>query len=296
MPVSTRPRPLAALTILAAIAGPVASAAGDVTVTERLSSQTHYVLAGTGAFTDEYDVTLTSDDLSTPFVETQTYNAFMFADSPPSSAGEAAATGTTLRDDRLIFEGGSLVQVISSASAFGTTEHISGGGTAQLSTQNNFAITFTVTEPTEITLEGVMNPATGDFAEVRLQATDSLFPVFRFRSLDGDSGPYLHRGTLAPGEYRLKADLLFYDLRNAQTDPPVFTDSGDYTMTFTLGDGPTDCPADVDGNGGIDTSDLIAVLAAWGDCPGCEADLDGNGFVDTADLIAVLAAWGPCPG
>ncbi len=53
------------------------------------------------------------------------------------------------------------------------------------------------------------------------------------------------------------------------------------------------CPADLDGSGEVGFSDLLAVLAAWGNKGGPE-DLDGNGVVDFGDLLIVLRAWGPC--
>ena len=55
------------------------------------------------------------------------------------------------------------------------------------------------------------------------------------------------------------------------------------------------CPADVDGSGSVDASDLAAVLGAWGACSGCAADVDDSGAVDASDLAAVLGAWGVCP-
>ena len=58
--------------------------------------------------------------------------------------------------------------------------------------------------------------------------------------------------------------------------------------------GAVDCPADIDQSGGVDFADLLAVLSAWGPCPGCDADLDDSGAVNFSDLVAVLAAWGPC--
>jgi hypothetical protein len=53
-----------------------------------------------------------------------------------------------------------------------------------------------------------------------------------------------------------------------------------------------ECPADFDGDGDVDTADLLHLLAAWGTPDG---DVDGDGDTDTADLLALLAAWGPCP-
>ena len=53
------------------------------------------------------------------------------------------------------------------------------------------------------------------------------------------------------------------------------------------------CPADLDCDGDVSTSDLLALLAAWGQVL-VPADIDGNG-VSTSDLLALLTAWGPCP-
>jgi hypothetical protein len=52
------------------------------------------------------------------------------------------------------------------------------------------------------------------------------------------------------------------------------------------------CPADFDGDGDVDTADLLYLLAAWGTPDG---DVDGDGDTDTADLLALLAVWGECP-
>lgn len=57
------------------------------------------------------------------------------------------------------------------------------------------------------------------------------------------------------------------------------------------------CPTDLDGDGTVGFSDLLALLAAYGDCPGpgsCEADLDGDGNVGFSDVLVLLAEWGPC--
>jgi hypothetical protein len=51
-------------------------------------------------------------------------------------------------------------------------------------------------------------------------------------------------------------------------------------------------PGDVDGDGDVDTTDLLLLLAAWGDCPGCPEDVNGDGVVNTADLLILLGNWG----
>ena len=55
---------------------------------------------------------------------------------------------------------------------------------------------------------------------------------------------------------------------------------------------PPECPADFDGDGDVDTADLLHLLGCWGDSCG---DVDGDGDTDTADLLALLGAWGECP-
>jgi subtilisin family serine protease len=54
----------------------------------------------------------------------------------------------------------------------------------------------------------------------------------------------------------------------------------------------SECPADFDGNGVVDTADLLFLLGAWGTPAG---DVDDDGDTNTADLLALLGAWGECP-
>jgi len=65
----------------------------------------------------------------------------------------------------------------------------------------------------------------------------------------------------------------------------------DYVVLLTEAGGEP-CPADFDGNGVVNTADLLFLLAAWGTPDG---DVDGDNDTDTADLLALLAAWGDCP-
>ncbi|MDY7107606.1 MAG: C25 family cysteine peptidase [Planctomycetota bacterium] len=51
-------------------------------------------------------------------------------------------------------------------------------------------------------------------------------------------------------------------------------------------------PGDLDGDGDVDTADLLALLADWGCIGNCPGDVDGDGDTDTADLLMLLANWG----
>ncbi|MBK7404181.1 MAG: hypothetical protein IPJ41_06000 [Phycisphaerales bacterium] len=50
------------------------------------------------------------------------------------------------------------------------------------------------------------------------------------------------------------------------------------------------CAADFDGNGAVDTRDVLAFLNAWAARDG-SADADGNGVIDTRDVISFLNSW-----
>jgi hypothetical protein len=51
-------------------------------------------------------------------------------------------------------------------------------------------------------------------------------------------------------------------------------------------------PGDVNGDGVVDTNDLLAVLAAWGPCePPCSEDINNDGQVDVNDVLVLIAAW-----
>jgi photosystem II stability/assembly factor-like uncharacterized protein len=55
------------------------------------------------------------------------------------------------------------------------------------------------------------------------------------------------------------------------------------------------CPGDFDQDGMVGSSDLSALVLAWGACPGCAEDLDGDGDVDVLDLVSLVLSWGSCP-
>ena len=53
-----------------------------------------------------------------------------------------------------------------------------------------------------------------------------------------------------------------------------------------------ECPADVNGDGNVNVSDILSAIGNWGSSG--EGDVDGSGVVDVSDLLAIVGAWGPC--
>jgi hypothetical protein len=68
-----------------------------------------------------------------------------------------------------------------------------------------------------------------------------------------------------------------------------FTDETGATVNTVLTIEPAGLLGDIDGDGRVNSSDLGALLAAWGQ-PGA-ADLDRSGEVDSADLGILFAGW-----
>ena len=54
------------------------------------------------------------------------------------------------------------------------------------------------------------------------------------------------------------------------------------------------CDGDVDGDGNVGVTDVLAVIGTWGPCENCTADIDGDGIVGVNDLLAIIGQWGAC--
>ena len=60
------------------------------------------------------------------------------------------------------------------------------------------------------------------------------------------------------------------------------------------------CIGDTNGDGIVDTDDVLAVIGGWGECPtddeeDCPGDCDRSWAVDVSDLLWVISQFGDCP-
>jgi hypothetical protein len=80
------------------------------------------------------------------------------------------------------------------------------------------------------------------------------------------------------------------------TEPECSGNGGEWqgdNTTCELGTCGVTCPADVDGNGSVDVSDILAIVGAWGSNDPA-ADVNGDGTVNVSDILEVVSSWGPC--
>jgi len=91
-------------------------------------------------------------------------------------------------------------------------------------------------------------------------------------------------------ELRGSTEPLADEIRPFIHQDQLYLGAGDSPSFMAVDPGCSSCPADFNGDGGVDSRDVIAFLNTWtaGDP---DADLDGNGLIDTRDVVAFLNAW-----
>ena len=99
-----------------------------------------------------------------------------------------------------------------------------------------------------------------------------------------DENPWYH----TPEDSVDRPDYLDYDFAYKATRGLVASLA---TVAVVVG-----IPGDVNGDGVVNTADLLALLGAWGSCPeppeDCPADFNGDNVVNTEDLLILLGNWG----
>jgi hypothetical protein len=155
--------------------------------------------------------------------------------------------------------------------------------TFQLGSLTDFALNG------EITADAFENPVVGVLAGIKLTGPGGEL-IFDHLVQPGPGGEINTQrvdeaGVLEPGQYVLQAQAgTFID---NDVPPSLLAQAAfDFTLDVSI-------VGDLDDDGMVGTSDLLALLGAWGPCPeDCPADLDGDGEVATSDLLILLANWG----
>ncbi len=114
--------------------------------------------------------------------------------------------------------------------------------------------------------------------------------------MDEGSLPYGTSAMVRDGEHLLLSES---DGTIHRFDPDTWqevdTMISPITIEAMLLDDTLEVLGDIDGDGIVGIDDFLALLAAWGPCPGspqgCPADLDNDGFVRITDFLLLLANW-----
>jgi hypothetical protein len=91
---------------------------------------------------------------------------------------------------------------------------------------------------------------------------------------------------IVEGEVVLSGTQTFYN--EGEFEGVQATIDGTATLV-AIGD-PPGCVADFNGDGAVDTRDVLAFLNAWNQ-QDASSDCDGNGLIDTRDVLCFLNAW-----
>ena len=94
-------------------------------------------------------------------------------------------------------------------------------------------------------------------------------------------------------------ELKLLGVNASDTWASVTSDHLPIVMDFQPTVQPTSCDSDVDGNGVVGVTDILAVIGNWAPnggecCPGCAGDVDGNLVVDVSDILYIVGNWGSC--
>jgi hypothetical protein len=119
-----------------------------------------------------------------------------------------------------------------------------------------------------------------DFAVNQFLTRDNILAIGAAPGKPGFATGYEYRLRPTP---QLKCDV--------PSSPVVQWDS-DYTFTVTL----PPCDGDISGDGAVNVTDMLLVIAFWGPAQPAfpAADINHDGAVNVNDLLTVIGHWGMC--
>ena len=124
-------------------------------------------------------------------------------------------------------------------------------------------------------IEGVSLDSNGDMQWLPEFVSIASTPSSKSRMVSGTTGS----GVL----------LAWQDDRNGSNDIYAQRVNSDGSLG-----GSASCAGDIDSDGTVGVSDVLAAIGTWGPCENCPADLDGDGMVGVTDLLAIIGQWGDC--
>ena len=102
----------------------------------------------------------------------------------------------------------------------------------------------------------------------------------------------LNSNTMSP------SDLNALGINSTDTLQTVTSDHLPIVLDFQPSQQVVSCNSDINGDGFVSVTDLLAVIDSWSPtgncCPGCQGDVDGDLVVDVSDVLQVVGDWGSC--
>lgn len=152
------------------------------------------------------------------------------------------------------------------------------------------------------------SPVMASWVDIWVDATRSSLNSNYVSSMFSNHDQHLHDVSYWAASYSFFLDIdmvnaaivegnLAMKLGNGEgADGVVYINTGDdqprITVFYEIATKP--CPADLNGDGIVDSADLGIFLWFWGSSPS-DGDFNGDGVVDSSDLGVLLGAWGECP-
>ena len=146
--------------------------------------------------------------------------------------------------------------------------------------QSIVTVASELAQPVDINNDGKI-----DFA-----LANKLLGVFQIMINDGQGG--FVQSFTSPIHNWVDAKFLVCDYINNDSKLDIVLvnsypgqDKGSIKVFFAV------CIGDVDGDGSVGISDILAVIDFWGSCSGCPADVNDDGTVDVSDLLEIIGNW-----